>query len=59
MHSSEELHAVLGLFDGEIGIYEEEVGSGVTKFLKIKKMSNIEYLEDELRLQKEDLQQSK
>jgi tetratricopeptide (TPR) repeat protein/KaiC/GvpD/RAD55 family RecA-like ATPase len=49
MHPSEELHAILGLFDGEINIYEK----GAEQFLKIKRMSNQEYLEDELLLTRE------
>jgi tetratricopeptide (TPR) repeat protein/KaiC/GvpD/RAD55 family RecA-like ATPase len=53
MHPSEELYAILGLFDGEISINESEVGKGAGKILKIKKMSNQKYLEDELPLKKE------
>jgi tetratricopeptide (TPR) repeat protein len=56
MHSSEELHAILGLFEGEISIYEKEAEKKSEKYLKIKKMSNQEYLENELLLTKEDLQ---
>jgi tetratricopeptide (TPR) repeat protein len=52
MHPSEELHAILGLFDGEIDIYEK----GAEQFLRIKRMSNQKYLEDELLLKKGDLQ---
>jgi KaiC/GvpD/RAD55 family RecA-like ATPase len=52
MHLSEELHAILGLFEGEISIYEKETERGVGKFLKIKKLSNQEYIEDELPLKK-------
>jgi len=55
MHPSEELHAVLGLFDGEIQIGERETGEGSEKFLKIKRMSNQKYLENELPLRKERL----
>jgi tetratricopeptide (TPR) repeat protein/KaiC/GvpD/RAD55 family RecA-like ATPase len=55
MHPSEELYAILGLFGGEINIYEKETEKGVGKFLKIRKMSNQEYLEDELLLAKESL----
>jgi predicted ATPase/KaiC/GvpD/RAD55 family RecA-like ATPase len=51
MHSPEELHAILGLFDGEINVYEK----GTEKSLRIKRMSNQEYLEDELLLAKESL----
>jgi KaiC/GvpD/RAD55 family RecA-like ATPase len=53
MHPSEELHAILGLFDGEISIYEKATPKGLKRFLKIKKMSNQKYLEDELLLTKE------
>jgi len=49
MHPPEELHAILGLFDGEINIYEK----GAEQFLKIKRMSDQEYLEDELLLTRE------
>jgi len=52
MHPSEELHAILGLFDGEIDIYEK----GAEQFLKIKRMTNQRYLKDELLLKEEDLQ---
>jgi predicted ATPase/KaiC/GvpD/RAD55 family RecA-like ATPase len=53
MHPPEELHAILGLFDGEISIYEK----GTEKLLRIKRMSNQEYLDDELLLlRKGDLQ---
>jgi KaiC/GvpD/RAD55 family RecA-like ATPase len=48
MHPPEELHAILGLFDGDINIYEKETNEGLRKFLKIKKMGNSKYLEDEL-----------
>ena len=54
MHPSEELHAILGLFEGEINIYEKETDKGSEKFLKIKKMSNQKYLENELPLKKEE-----
>ena len=53
MHSSEELHAIIGLFDGEISIYEKETDKGSAKFLKIKRMSDQRYLEDELLLTRE------
>jgi KaiC/GvpD/RAD55 family RecA-like ATPase len=53
IHPSEELYAIAGLFDGEISIYEKETEKGVKKFLKIRKMSNQKYVEDELPLKKE------
>jgi KaiC/GvpD/RAD55 family RecA-like ATPase/tetratricopeptide (TPR) repeat protein len=53
IHSPEELYAILGLFEGEISIFEKETKKGSAKYLKIKKMSNRKYLEDELLLKKE------
>jgi tetratricopeptide (TPR) repeat protein/KaiC/GvpD/RAD55 family RecA-like ATPase len=58
MHPSEELYAILGLFEGEISIYEKETEKGLQKFLKIKKMSNQKYSDNELLLRREDLQKS-
>jgi TolB-like protein/Tfp pilus assembly protein PilF len=54
IHSSEELYAILGLFDGEISIFEKEGEKGGGKYLKINKMSNQRYLEDELPLKREE-----
>jgi len=59
MHPSQEVRAVLDLFEGQIDIYDKEPEKGLQKFLKIKKMSNQEYLENELLLKKEDLQKRK
>ena len=56
MHPKQEVRAVLDLFEGEINIYEKETKTGTQKYLKIKKMTNQEYLESELPLQKEKLQ---
>jgi KaiC/GvpD/RAD55 family RecA-like ATPase len=53
MHPSEELQAILDLFEGEINIYEKETENGAEKYLKIRKMSNHKYLENELFLKKE------
>lgn len=50
IHSSEELHAILGLFDGEIDIGDKKTGKGSEKLLKINKMINQEYSEEELHL---------
>ena len=49
MHSPQEVRAVLDLFEGEINIHEK----GTEQFLRIKRMSNQEYLEDELLLTRE------
>jgi KaiC/GvpD/RAD55 family RecA-like ATPase len=51
-HPSEEVHAILGLFDGEISIREKETSKGLEKYLRVKKMSNQEYLKDEIVLQR-------
>jgi tetratricopeptide (TPR) repeat protein/KaiC/GvpD/RAD55 family RecA-like ATPase len=56
MHPPQEVRAVLDLFEGEINIHEKETEKGLEKFLKIKKLSNQKYLEDELLLTKEDPQ---
>jgi tetratricopeptide (TPR) repeat protein len=56
MHPPQEVRAVLDLFDGEINIHEKETDKGLEKFLKIKKMSNQKYSDNELLLRREDLQ---
>jgi KaiC/GvpD/RAD55 family RecA-like ATPase len=53
MHPSQEFQAILDLFDGEINIHEKDTDKGHGKYLKIQKMSNQKYLEDELPLKKE------
>jgi KaiC/GvpD/RAD55 family RecA-like ATPase len=59
LHSPEELHAILGLFGGEINLYEKETEKGSEKYLRIKRMSDKKYLENELLLKKKDLQKRK
>jgi tetratricopeptide (TPR) repeat protein len=56
MHPSQEVRAVLDLFEGQIDIYEKETEKGSEKFLKIKKMANQRYLKDEPLLKEEDMQ---
>ena len=51
MHSPQEVRVVLDLFVGEINIYRKEA----ERFLRIKRMSNQEYLEDELLLTREHM----
>ncbi len=53
MHSPQEVHAILSIFEGEINIYEKETEKGLEKFLKIRKMYNQRYLENKLPLRKE------
>ena len=55
MHPQEELQAILGLFEGEIRISEKETPRGLEKILRIRKLSNQKYLENELVLSKENL----
>jgi tetratricopeptide (TPR) repeat protein/KaiC/GvpD/RAD55 family RecA-like ATPase len=55
MHPSEDLQAVLGVFDGEIRIAEEETPEGAKQVLKIKKLINQKYLDEEIVLKKETL----
>jgi KaiC/GvpD/RAD55 family RecA-like ATPase len=56
MHPPEETHAILSLFEGEVSINEKETEEGLGRFLKIKKMYNQKYLETELPLRKEKLE---
>jgi tetratricopeptide (TPR) repeat protein/KaiC/GvpD/RAD55 family RecA-like ATPase len=57
MHTSEESRAIISLFDGEITISERETARGLEKILKVRKLVNQKYLEDELNLTKEKLSQ--
>jgi hypothetical protein len=50
MHPPQEFQAILDLFEGEINIYEKETEKGSQVFLKIKRMSNYKYLDNELPL---------
>lgn len=50
MHSSEDIHSILGLFDGEINISERETVKEFKRFLKITRMSSQKYLKDEIEL---------
>jgi tetratricopeptide (TPR) repeat protein/KaiC/GvpD/RAD55 family RecA-like ATPase len=53
MHPYEELQAVLGLFDGEISLYEKETPRGPVSFLRIKRMTGQKYLKGEIPLTEE------
>jgi hypothetical protein len=48
VHPRQEVRAILGLFEGEINIYEK----GSERFLKVKKMSNQKYVGNEIALTK-------
>jgi tetratricopeptide (TPR) repeat protein len=50
MHSLQDSCVILDLFDGIVSICERQTEKGVERFLKIKKMRNKKYREDELPL---------
>jgi KaiC/GvpD/RAD55 family RecA-like ATPase len=52
MHSSEELHSIIDLFDGEIHVYDKEPKNGYAKYIRIRRMYNQRYLNSELPLRK-------
>ncbi len=56
MHQSEELEAVLSVFDGEIRINEKETNEGIVQILKIRRLYNQEYQENEITITKEKLE---
>jgi KaiC/GvpD/RAD55 family RecA-like ATPase len=56
MHPQEEVQAILGLFEGEIKISEKETERGIGKILRIRKLYNQRYLENELTLTRERLE---
>ncbi len=56
MHPTEEVQAILGLFEGEIKISEKETARGLEKVLRVRKLYNQRYLENELTLTKERLE---
>ncbi len=60
MHPHQEVQAILDLFQGEIHIYRKKTEKrGMKNFLRIEKMYNQEYLEDELHLKKEKILRAK
>jgi KaiC/GvpD/RAD55 family RecA-like ATPase/tetratricopeptide (TPR) repeat protein len=50
MHSSEELQAILSLFDGEVIASEKETSQGTKRTLRVNKLYNEKYLKDEIAL---------
>ena len=54
IHPQREVRAVVGVFEGEINIYEKKSDKGPQKFLKIKKMTNQKYQDKELPLKGKD-----
>jgi KaiC/GvpD/RAD55 family RecA-like ATPase len=55
MHPREEVHALLGLFEGEIKISEKETEKGIEKCLRIGKLYNQQYLDSGVILKKEKM----
>jgi tetratricopeptide (TPR) repeat protein/KaiC/GvpD/RAD55 family RecA-like ATPase len=55
MHPPEENQAIISLFDGEIEITQKENAKGLAKILRVKKLVNQRYLDEELTLTKEKL----
>jgi len=56
MHPPEEYQAILGLFEGEIRISEKETENGLEKLLRIRKLYNQRYLENEISLTRQKLE---
>jgi hypothetical protein len=57
MHKLEELQAILALFDGEIRISEKETEKGSEKTLTIRRMYNQKYIEKDLPLKRDRMQE--
>jgi KaiC/GvpD/RAD55 family RecA-like ATPase len=55
IHPPEELQSIIGIFDGEIRVVEKETPEGVRQMLRIRKLLNQKYLENEIILAKEKL----
>jgi tetratricopeptide (TPR) repeat protein len=51
IHTQQEVRTIVGIFEGEINIYEKETEKGLQKFLKVKKMTNHKYLKKEILLE--------
>ena len=55
MHPAEEVQAIIGLFEGEIHVSENETAKGIRKTMRIRKMYNQKYHENEIVLTKANL----
>jgi KaiC/GvpD/RAD55 family RecA-like ATPase len=56
MHPREEVQAILSLFDGEIRVREKESAKGLEQRLRIRKLYNQQYLENEITLTRERIE---
>jgi hypothetical protein len=52
MHPPEEAQSIIDLFDGVVEISEKETGNGVGRILRVGKLRNQRYLENEIRMEK-------
>lgn len=55
MHSKEDVHALLDLFDGQIDISEKEDKGTASMYMRIKRMNNSRYSTKDVQLIREDL----
>jgi hypothetical protein len=58
MHSSQEVQAILDLFQGEIDVYKKKTEKGFRRFLRVEKLQDQQYNEEEIRLKKERIQKA-
>jgi KaiC/GvpD/RAD55 family RecA-like ATPase len=56
MHPPEEFQAILGLFEGEMRVSEKETESGLVKTLRVRKLYNQRYLENEIVVTREKIE---
>jgi KaiC/GvpD/RAD55 family RecA-like ATPase len=56
MHPPEESQAINGLFDGEIVVAEKETNSVLQKTLRVRRLYNQKFLENEITLSRDKLQ---
>jgi tetratricopeptide (TPR) repeat protein/KaiC/GvpD/RAD55 family RecA-like ATPase len=56
MHPQEEAQAIQGLFEGEIRISEKETNAGPERTIRIRRLYNQKYLENEITLKREKLE---
>ena len=55
MHSSADLESIVGLFDGEISIWEQETAGTLQKLIGVRRMYRERYSAEPLPISKEDL----
>jgi len=56
MHPTEEVQALVGLFEGEIRVLERDTDRGLEKILRVRKLCNQRYLDNEIILTREKLE---